>query len=473
MTATDASHRGHKSPPTRRSHLRAWQIKLITALVLLGLATLAIARPRPPLPPFPDFGLLNAWRFDDTISWGNPDNAPIAAQGVELVDSWSGYALRISGDKTAFVRFPALNGDGRPNIRCDSGSIRFWFSPNWSSLDAGGKGPGTYARLIDVGAASQQATAWWSLYFDPAGRSVYFSAQADGRSADYLNAPISWQAGEWHQVTLAYGPKFSVLYLDGNLVAEGEGVSVWPDDKALATSGFCVGSDSSGATLADGQFDEFATFNYPHGPWEVGWNFSLLAPWSKLGPITPEEEAAMREAAVKRRADLESESGGQQYRMLLQNLSNCPTDTNVFLANITSAITTNQEVIVTFDLMGGTNGLLYDIFTTTNLCCTNIANTAWTWLERGPSCATYQYTNQPPWFGFYVVGTPVDSDGDGLTDAYERLVSNTDPYTPDNPDTDGDGISNFLEWLLGGNPSVAASADTNGLIRLQVYSAFR
>jgi hypothetical protein len=47
------------------------------------------------------------------------------------------------------------------------------------------------------------------------------------------------------------------------------------------------------------------------------------------------------------------------------------------------------------------------------------------------------------------LGTPQDSDGDGLTDAYELLISHTDP---NNPDTDGDGIPDGWSVLLGVNP---------------------
>lgn len=42
----------------------------------------------------------------------------------------------------------------------------------------------------------------------------------------------------------------------------------------------------------------------------------------------------------------------------------------------------------------------------------------------------------------------VDSDGDGLSDAQELLLG-TDPF---NPDTDGDGFTDYEEWLAGTDP---------------------
>ena len=47
---------------------------------------------------------------------------------------------------------------------------------------------------------------------------------------------------------------------------------------------------------------------------------------------------------------------------------------------------------------------------------------------------------------FFRFGLDFDSDGDGLTDAYENFVSFTDPF---NPDTDGDGLSDAQELAVG------------------------
>jgi hypothetical protein len=59
-----------------------------------------------------------------------------------------------------------------------------------------------------------------------------------------------------------------------------------------------------------------------------------------------------------------------------------------------------------------------------------------------------------------MLGTPLDSDGDGLTDAYERLVSHTDP---NNPDTAGDGIADSDKVLMGVNPLTPISAIPSSL----------
>ena len=59
---------------------------------------------------------------------------------------------------------------------------------------------------------------------------------------------------------------------------------------------------------------------------------------------------------------------------------------------------------------------------------------------------------------FFRFGLDYDSDGDGLTDAYENFVSFTDPSRPD---TDGDGLTDSREHAadLGSNPLLY---DTDG-----------
>ncbi len=100
-----------------------------------------------------------------------------------------------------------------------------------------------------------------------------------------------------------------------------------------------------------------------------------------------------------------------------------------------------------------TNGV-YDLFNTTNLVADvpglNLTN--WIWILRSVAGQTNLVaTNLPATQveSYYRLGTMLDSDSDGLTDAYETLVSHTDP---NNPDTDGDGISDYWEWINGLSP---------------------
>lgn len=70
----------------------------------------------------------------------------------------------------------------------------------------------------------------------------------------------------------------------------------------------------------------------------------------------------------------------------------------------------------------------------------------------------YTLSNLPPTACFLILGKPQDTDGDGLTDAYELLVSKTNPNVAD---TDGDGIPDAWEVLLGLNPNVSDNAQSS------------
>jgi hypothetical protein len=116
------------------------------------------------------------------------------------------------------------------------------------------------------------------------------------------------------------------------------------------------------------------------------------------------------------------------------------------------------------------SGGIYDVFATTNLTLMPAAPelnlTNWVWVLRTDAGQTNDIvvTNLWPDAGFFRLGTMLDSDGDGLTDAYELLVSHTDP---DNPDTDGDGLSDGWEVEHGMNPLVDESAQTSGRLNYQ------
>lgn len=412
-----------------------------------ALAPGLAARPRPPLPPFPELAPL-VFRADFDEPFWTRKVKPVALHPAyaDLVESWSGYALRRAGKGVTPFLVPALDELGRTNISTAAGAVRFWFQPEWASASfAQGGGPGAEARLVELSVVGEKdALPVWSLDVSPDGTMVVLTGAGDDGPAVLLQAEINWPAGRWHLVTLNYGPKGTALFIDGELAAEGGGTLAVPASVGVLS----IGSTLTGDAPVQGEFDEVCAFARPL-PAALGqFYYGAFSQRTALGRVTAEEETAQRDLAQKRKAEREAEGGTQQYRMM-QSLTNCPTNALVWLTNVSSLFITNQGITVTFDVTGGTNGYLYDIFTTTNLAGTNIANTLWTWLEQGPTCARCTYTNQPAGFAFFVVGTPLDTDSDGLTDAYELLVSKTSTSATD---TDQDGVSDYDEVLQGRNP---------------------
>ena len=77
------------------------------------------------------------------------------------------------------------------------------------------------------------------------------------------------------------------------------------------------------------------------------------------------------------------------------------------------------------------------------------------------------YTSNPS-----ISGGPVDSDGNGLADAWEQQYFGSMGVNP-NADPDGDGLTNIQEFRTGRNPTKAALPDTTEAVNLRVYLPVR
>ena len=229
-------------------------------------------------------------------------------------ESWSGWALERSSrnPRVAPCAVPMVATNGTWNLDPQRGMLRLWYRPEYTS----GSGPGHLARLLTLISARDKAAAiWWTLAVSADGSCLQLLCETDKGSSTCASAPVNFQAESWHLVSLGYTETNCAIFLDDQEVASGGGLLTVPVEAAPFTS-LIIGSGLSGEVAA-GQIDEFAAFTgrsrsrrEPASPfgvdplWEIQGCWARLSPVAQLGPITPEEEAATRERALARRAEL-------------------------------------------------------------------------------------------------------------------------------------------------------------------------
>jgi hypothetical protein len=357
-------------------------------------------------------------------------------------------------DGPAWLQYPVVQPGGATNLTVNAGTVSFWYAPGWSSTNLGGFGPGEFARLLEVGGFTPDSSfGWWSIYVDGAGANLYFSAQTNDLSSNlctYVTAPIAWATNVWHCLALTYSATNTALYLDGALAATGPALTNYPGANALA-NGFFVGSDSNGVFQAQGMIDDLYTYAVPLDPATLydQYNSRLFA--YLLNPFNRPEisSAGSNPSTNAAYPDAITGSGDLQW---VTHTATCSYGTNeyqVWITNVTAAVAGGGVVNVTFTIAGGEDGCAYDVFAIGALT-SPISNGQWSWMGQGYHCNTYTLPITGSADAFLILGTPLDSDGSDLTDAYQYLVSKTNPSAPySNPD----GILVGWEVLLGLNPN--------------------
>jgi hypothetical protein len=325
----------------------------------------------------------------------------------------------------SLLQYRLVESEGRRlrlNLNPAVGSVRLWVCPDWSSASVGGTGPGAIARLIEVGNWLEGASGSWALSFSPDGDNLIFSGLAGGKALDYLQADLQWEAGTWHLVALTYGPQGSELFLDGEPIAQGGGVVSWTDLAELAQQSFCVGSSHSGQNCAEAELEELATFNRSLSADEVADYCRKTLPIVEQGPITPEEEAQRLQAVLAARA-----AGGSLSSPAIR-----PAERDAALAAMGDCaseltIKRNSQGQIEVKVVNATPGKLFDLYRTFHLEGDAVAEGHWQKIGSGTDGQVFTFPNQPCSPVFYVLGCDQDSDQDGLTDAYETLVTKTSP----------------------------------------------
>jgi Concanavalin A-like lectin/glucanases superfamily/Bacterial TSP3 repeat len=437
---------------------------IIPAILLCSLAEVVYAQMPPGFKGGPTNTPLASWSFQDHTNWtGDGGQVPISFTNLAFSNLGNGSSLVVETNSPAWLQYNVYESDGATNLVVDGeGSVTFWFAPgSWSSANAGGTGPGEWGRLFEVGAYTPDSSyGLWSIYVDDGGNNIYFSAQTNDLSSSlttYLSAPISWTTNYFHFVALTYSATNTALYLDGVLITNGPGMTVYPGPDVL-TNGFFIGADETGLYQANGLFNSVATYSYPLSSNDVqtifnrSYTYYEISPWNMAmfniisEPSNPSGSPSYYDAIT-----------GQGGLQLVGSVS-AITSTNVWITNVVATVTGSgsNNMSLTFTIQGGSNTVPYDVFANSVLSFgTN--GVPWAWMGQSYHGNIYTLTNLPSTACFLILGTPQDSDNDGLTDAYELLVSKTNPNVAD---TDGDGIPDAWEVLLGLNPLVNDNAQS-------------
>jgi len=422
----------------------------VVALLFFGLDSPLRAQPQP------WWTKLNEWRFDDynllTVNTGTPQ----AALGFTLVSSFDTNALRLTGNDFALVQYPIFETSGRTNLICDFGSVRFWYRPLWSSTTSGGSGPGDYARLLEVGLWTASGNyGWWSIYLNPSGTRLSFGGQADGQSAEYVQATTDWESNRWYQVVVTYSPSNSFLYLDGQLAASGAGATLFASLTVQTQTGLTIGGTAIGESLMQGDLDVLETFNYQLSAATVSNSYWNPNPSSGGGGGGPSGGSGGSPGPPG--------AGGA-----------CTNCTNFFLPFKTAydglTNSTNLWIEIRFGSNGTSTLVLHNTGGGTNyqlLARSALgSNAQWAVIQdligaENTNCTVTTIGTDLLPAQFLVFGESEDSDGDGLPNVWEALVSMTSVTNADTGDTgipdgykdpDGDGWTHLDELRNGTNP---------------------
>jgi len=404
----------------------------------------------------PTYTPLNSWSFYDHINWMSDNgHAPISFTNLTSSILGDGASLVVNSTNQAWLNYHVIEPDGTTNLSLTSGTIMFWFAPSdWASTNQGGTGPGEYGRLLEIGSHTLDSSyGLWSIYVDDAGANIYFSTQTNDFSSNlttYVSAPIAWTPDYFHNVTLTYSPSNTALYLDGVLATNGPPITVFPGPEALA-NGFYVGSDSNGIYQANGLFNNLVTYDVPldavtiQQMFSQAYDFYIMSPWNQAMWKLISAASSPEISSSSTTPNVITGQGNLQSLGAAAICVNGADAYQVWITNFTTSVTGAGMVSASFAIQGGQDGYFYDVFAGTSLT----GNGYWSWQGQGQHGNMYALTNLPSGPVFIKLGTPLDSDGDGLTDAYELWISHTDPQ---NAYSNPDGLLDGWDILLGLNP---------------------
>jgi len=409
---------------------------------------------------------LDSWSFQDSVGWtDDSSNAPISFTNISFSNLGDGAALVVNTNLPAWLNYNIYQPDtGATNLIVNgAGSLTFWYAPAaWSSTNSGGTGPGQWTQLIDVGEWTNDASiGYWGLSVDPAGENLWFMSQ-DGAGNSYsLPTPIAWTTNYFHFIALTYCSTNVCIFIDGQLATNDTGgLNLWPSAPVLGT-GVYFGSDPDGLSSAQGSFNSVASYSYPLIANDVQTIYDWNSMFYEINPLNVAMWIVSATNSTTTFTPFTDVITGAGFLQANGPASGNTYGTNayqVWITNVTAVVVSNGTTAISFTIEGGQDGYMYDVFAIGALPTPSLSSGNWSWLGQGGHFTNYTVaiTSQN---AFLLLGTPQDTDNDGLTDAYENLVSHSNPT---NYTTDGSGMADGWEVLYFGHTGIDPNADPDG-----------
>jgi hypothetical protein len=440
-----------------------WRIQLFA--VLLCSNTFSEMRAAAPDPNSTN-GLIGSWTFDDTTSWYSDFGyAPISFTNLSYAQLNGINCLVMDSTNASRLQFNVVEADSHTNITVGQGTLMFWYAGNWVGTNEGGAGPGQSGRFLDIGTSG---SGWWSFCYNASGNIIFCGQTNGGSPVTYLTSPVAWTTnnGGWSHLALTYTATNSALYLNGILVTNGNGVTALPDTNTL-NQGFFIGSDTNGTIQARGMLADIITYDRPLSASDVYATYLLYALLVSPGDWVTIDWGEYTNSA----SPFNIVTGTGNLISGGTNGASCVLSTNIWFTNVVGKPLTNGTELK-FLIAGGADGTLYDVFANSVPALGSDTNRPWSWMGQAYHCVTntLTITNQPNVSAFLILGKAQDGDADGLSDAFEVLVSKTNPALAD---SDSDGIPEAWEILHGLNPQMPGLAsqdpDQDALTNKQEY----
>jgi hypothetical protein len=212
-----------------------------------------------------------------------------------------------------------------------------------------------------------------------------------------------------------------------------------------------------------GTFWSLAHPNWPPLPGSFGTPFWNLSPYSAspMSYSAMSSDSTMSDSGFYLLDDVDfppspGDGGGTNIYVPNFQPMDLPTTNDLWLeitgtTNTGTSITAYITIHPPWNITDG----VWDVFATTNL-----APSAWQWVYRtAPGQTNVTITGLAYPNEFFTAASTNDTDGDGLSDAFEKWVSHTDPNSSS---TDGSGMSDGWQWQYFGSISNNPAADPDG-----------